>query len=139
MKHEVTQGLIAVVFGYFTMMVGGFDSLMHSLVVLLILDLLTGSLKAIKKYKFSPTLFVWGIVNMIVHVLVVIGVNYIQIALKLGIPIREGVLWLLIINAGLSFLRNASTFVKGLQPVTKYLATVKLNILKIFTVGDNDG
>ena len=49
-------------------------------------------------------------------------------------PLRETVVIMLLINEGLSVLGNASAFVKGLEPLTKYFESVRINVLKIFTV-----
>jgi hypothetical protein len=67
-------------------------------------------------------------------VIVVVTVNFIQAGSDMVIPLRETVVIMLLINEGISVLGNASTFIKGLEPLTKYFEHVKINIVKIFTV-----
>lgn len=134
MKHEIIHGILSVVGGATAFLLGGFDSLLIALLVVMASDWVTGVLKALKKKKFSASLGLWGIVNKIVALIVVITANFIQIGAGIKLPLRETVVIMLLINEGISTLGNASTFVKGLEPLTKYFESVKINVLKIFTV-----
>lgn len=134
MKHETIQGIVSFLGGCAAFLLGGFDSLLLSLLVVMSADWITGVLKALKKGKFSPVVGLWGIVNKIVSLIVVMTVNFIQSGAGIGLPLRETVVIMLLINEGLSVLGNASAFVKGLEPLTKYFESVKVNVLKIFTV-----
>lgn len=141
MKHETTNiihGVISTISGAFVLLVGGFDQLFIALMVVMGIDWVTGVLKALKKKKFSPNVGLWGIVNKVVTIMVVIAMNYIQNGVGLKIPLRESVLIMLLINEVLSFLRNASTFVKGLEPLSEYFESVKINILKVIKVGEQN-
>lgn len=134
MKHETIQTIVSFLGGCATFLLGGFDSLLISLLVVMSADWITGVLKALKKGKFSPVVGLWGIVNKIVSLIVVMTVNFIQSGAGIGLPLRETVVIMLVINEGLSVLGNASTFVKGLEPLTKYFESVRVNVLKIFTI-----
>ena len=134
MKHETIHGITSVFGGICAFLLGGFDSLLIALLVVMSADWVTGVLKALKKGKFSPVIGLWGLVNKIVSLIVVITVNFIQSGAGIQLPLRETVVIMLLINEGLSVLGNASTFVKGLEPLTKYFESVKINVLKIFTV-----
>lgn len=134
MKHETIHGIASVLGGICAFLLGGFDSLLIALLVVMGSDWVTGVLKALKKGKFSPVIGLWGLVNKIVSLIVVITVNFIQNGAGIQLPLRETVVIMLLINEGLSVLGNASAFVKGLEPLTKYFENVKINVLKIFTV-----
>lgn len=134
MKHETVNGIVSFLGGCAAFLLGGFDILLISLLVVMSADWITGVLKALKKGKFSPVVGLWGMVNKIVSLIVVMTVNFIQSGAGIALPLRETVVIMLLINEGLSVLGNASTFVKGLEPLTKYFETVKVNVLKIFTV-----
>lgn len=139
MKNETIHAFFSVILGSLTFLVGGFGSLMMALLIVMGVDWLTGVLKSLKERKFSPSLGLWGIVNKIVSILVVITVNFLQSGAGIQLPLRETVIIMLLINEGLSVLRNSSYFVSGLEPLTKYFESVKLNVLKIFTVvSDSD-
>lgn len=133
---DLIHTITSLLGGFVAYLVGGFGSLFIGLVVLCFIDWLLGGLKAGKNHTFSYTLFLWGFVNKLVVVIIIIGVNFIQLAMNLPFPARESVIMLLLINESLSMLRNASAFVKGLEPITVIFENVKLNILKIFKVGD---
>lgn len=136
MKHETLHGLASVAGGVCAFLLGGFDSLLIALLVVMGADWLTGVLKSLKQKKFSPVVGLWGIVNKLVSLIVVVTVNWVQSGASLQLPLRETVVVMLLINEGLSVLGNSSAFVKGLEPLTKYFESVKVNVLKIFTVGD---
>lgn len=135
MKNE-TMHSIGILGGVVSFLVGGFDQLFYSLLVMMVADWVTGVLKALKNGKFSPLHGLWGIVNKIVCVIVVISVNFIQLSMKTQLPLREVVVTMLTINEFLSLLKNSSTFVKGLKPLTKYFESVRINILKVFTIDE---
>lgn len=134
MKHETTHTVFSFLGGCAAFLLGGFDSLLVALLVVMSADWITGVLKALKKGKFSPVVGLWGIVNKIVSLLVVVTVNSFQNGMVVEFPIRETVIIMLLINEGLSVLSNASTFVKGLEPLTKYFEKVRLNTIKVFKV-----
>jgi toxin secretion/phage lysis holin len=134
MKHETIQGAISFLGGCAAFLLGGFDSLLVALLVVMGADWITGVLKALKKGKFSAVVGLWGLVNKLVALIVVVTVNFIQAGSDMVIPLRETVVIMLLINEGISVLGNASTFIKGLEPLTKYFEHVKINIVKIFTV-----
>lgn len=134
MKHETMQGAASLLGGCAAFLLGGFDSLLLALIIVMGVDWLTGVLKSLKKNKFSPIVGLWGIINKTVSLMVVITVHFIQTGTGVQLPLRETVIVMLLINEGLSVLGNASTFVKGLEPLTKYFESMKVNVLKIFTV-----
>lgn len=134
MKHETTQGIVSFLGGCAAFLLGGFDSLLISLLVVMSADWITGVLKALKKGKFSPIVGLWGIVNKIVSLIVVMTANFIQSGANIALPLRETIVIMLLVNEGLSVLGNASTFVKGLEPLTKYFESVKVNVVKVFAI-----
>lgn len=139
MRNEAIQNGFSFFGGCLAFLVGGFDSLLVALVVVMVIDWVTGAMKALKKGKYSGSVGLWGIANKAAVLLVVSMVNFVQIGLALQLPLRETVIVMLLINEALSVLGNASTFVKGLEPLTKYFETVKVNVIKIFTVGEKVG
>lgn len=134
MKYDYLTKFTSFIIGTFTYLLGGFDVLLISLCVVMCADWLTGVLKALKKGRFSYDVGVWGIVNKIVSLVVVIVVNAVQQGVSIGLPIRETVLVMILINESLSVISNASTFVKGLEPLSKYFEGLKVNAIKLFSV-----
>ncbi len=138
MKNNLLEGCGGFIGGCLIYAVGGFDHLFTSLLVLMLLDWFIGGLKSFKLKQFSSSAFIWGFVNKIVAILVVVAINFVQIAMELNIPVRETVLTLLLLNEVLSVLRNASKFVTGLEFLSDYFETIKINVLNIFKISTQD-
>lgn len=134
MKFDYINSFFSFILGGLAFLVGGFDNLLVALLVLMGCDWLTGILKALKKGKFSAIVGLWGIVNKVVALIVVIAINFVQTGAAINLPLRETVLVMLLINEALSTLANASTFVKGLEPLTKYFEDMRLKTLKVFSI-----
>jgi toxin secretion/phage lysis holin len=132
--QKYTYETTSIFGGVCTFLLGGFDTLIVALLIVMLADWITGALKALKKRKFSPTIGLWGIVNKLVILIIIVTVNFMQQGINIPLPLRETLIVMLLINEGLSVLRNASAFVKGLEPLTKYFENVKVNAIKIFTV-----
>jgi toxin secretion/phage lysis holin len=124
----------SVLGGICAFLLGGFDTLIVALLIVMLADWVTGVLKAFKKRKFSPTIGLWGIVNKLVVLIIIVAMNFVQQGLAIPLPLRETVVVMILINEGLSVLRNASTFVKGLEPITKYFEHIRINAIKVFIV-----
>lgn len=134
MKFDYINSFFSFLFGGLAFVMGGFDNLLIALLMVMMCDWLTGVLKALKKGKFSAVVGLWGIVNKVVALIVVVAINFVQSGMAINLPIRETVIVMLLINETLSTLANASTFVKGLEPLTKYFEDMRLKTLKIFSV-----
>lgn len=85
---------------------GGMDKIMWALLILIVLDYITGLLKAIYNKELSSEIGFKGIIRKIL-ILIVIGVSV--IVQNFGIPaIREIVIMFFAINEAISLLENAS-------------------------------
>ena len=136
--YKILNSMVTIFLASLSYLVGGFDELFTAMIVICLANWITGSLKALKKGKFSPIAFVWGFVNNLIMIIIVIVVNFVQSSMDLPIPLREITLWLLTINLAISVIQNSSVFIKGLEPLSKYLDTVKIKIIKIITIGDDE-
>lgn len=97
---------LGVVGGIIVYLLGGWDTLIMTLVCLMCLDYTTGILKGIYNKKLSSKTGRQGIIKKIVTLIVV----SLAVALeKLGIPaMREMVIMFFAVNEGISILENAS-------------------------------
>lgn len=94
--------------GYY---LGGWDILLKAILIFMILDFLTGWLKAIFYKKLSSEVGAKGIIKKVV-VFMIIGVaNILQKMLGENIPLRETVIMFYCINEILSIIENAACFV----------------------------
>jgi len=96
----------ATVGGVFVYLFGGWDVFIITLLILMILDYVSGILKAIYKKELSSKVG-WG--GIIKKVLTLIVVCVAVMCEKIGIPaIREITIMFFVVNEGLSILENAS-------------------------------
>jgi toxin secretion/phage lysis holin len=101
----------AVIGGFFCQWLGGWDAILKALVALVILDYITGVLKAIATKTLSSEIGFRGpIKKIIIFVVVATGV-IVQSVIGDSVPIREIVIIFFICNEGISLLENASEFI----------------------------
>jgi toxin secretion/phage lysis holin len=103
---------------------GGMDKLLVALLIFVILDYVTGLLKAIYNKKLSSEIGFKGIVKKVM-IIIVVGVS-VTLENNFGIPaIREIVIMFFAINEAISLLENASQM--GL-PIPEKLKNVLLQL-----------
>ena len=102
--------LFGLVGGVITGILGGWDVLTHAIVVLVIVDYLTGISKAFVNKEVSSAVGFKGIFKKIL-IFVVIAVSVeMQKIIGDGVPLREIVIMFYIANEGISFIENVSEF-----------------------------
>ena len=102
--------LFGLVGGVITGILGGLDVLTHAIVVLVIVDYLTGIGKAFVNKEVSSAVGFKGIFKKIL-IFVVIAVSVeMQKIIGDGVPLREIVIMFYIANEGISFIENVSEF-----------------------------
>lgn len=100
-----------VVGGFFARYLGGYDDILRALVILVVLDYITGVLKAISTKTLSSAVGFRGLIKKIlIFAVVATGVS-VQIIVGDTIPLREIVIIFFICNEAISLLENASQFV----------------------------
>lgn len=100
-----------IVGGFLCQWLGGWDVILKALVVLIILDYITGVLKAIVTKTLSSQVGFIGLIRKIVIFIVVATAVTVQSVVGDAIPLREIVIIFFICNEGISLLENASEFV----------------------------
>ncbi len=110
--------------GILAFLFGGFDVLLCALIVLIILDYITGVIKAFKLKMVSSEIGFIGLLKKIVVVIVVVLSTVMQHVLKEAIPLREVVITFFICNEGISILENAAEFI----PIPTRLKKVLLQL-----------
>lgn len=90
---------------------GGWDVILRALVVLVVLDYVTGVLKAIYNKKLSSEIGFKGLIKKIIVFIVVATAVIVQSVIGDSIPLREIVIIFFVCNEGISLLENASEFV----------------------------
>ncbi len=91
--------------------------MLKSILVLVILDVITGWIKAICNHNLSSDVGFKGVLKKIVIFIIIVLANIIQSLLSQKIPLRETVIMFYILNESLSILENAAYFI----PIPKKL------------------
>lgn len=100
-----------IVGGFLCQWLGGWDVILKALVGLVILDYITGVLKAIYLKKLSSAIGFKGLIRKITIFIVVATAVIIQSVVGNSIPLREIVIIFFVCNEGISLLENASEFI----------------------------
>lgn len=116
--------VIGVVGGFLCKHLGGFDMLLGVIVTLVILDYLTGILKAIYNKQLSSEIGYKGIVKKIFIFIVIATAYEIQKVTGDSIALREMTLVFFICNESISLLENASEFI----PIPTQLKNVLIQL-----------
>lgn len=97
--------------GFLCQHLGGWDVILKALVTLVILDYVTGVLKAIATKTLSSAIGFKGLIRKIIIFIVVATAVIVQSVIGDSIPLREIVIIFFVCNEGISLLENASEFI----------------------------
>lgn len=125
--------VLATILGYISKFLGGFDSLLITLVVLIVVDYATGVIGAVYEKKLSSAIGYKGIIKKVLMILVVGVAVTLQRILPDGLPLREITILFFIANEGLSILENAAKII----PLPKKLKSVLLQLKEKEDSDDN--
>ncbi len=105
---------------------GGFDATLQSLIIVIVIDYITGIIKSYKNKELSSKIGVFGIIKKVCFLfLVAIGVVVDRVTNANGL-IRNFVIYYLIANEGLSILENLGNIgVPIPDPLKKALQQLK--------------
>ena len=120
--------------GFLCKILGGYDDILRALVVLVILDYITGVLKGIVTKTLSSAVGFKGLIKKVFIFIVVATGVIVQVIVGDTIPLREMVIIFFICNEAISLLENSSEFV----PIPKKLKDTLIQIRNKVEEGDND-
>lgn len=113
-----------VIGGFLITFWGGWDSLIAALIALMVIDYITGVVKAIYLKKLSSEIGYRGLIKKILILIVVGAAVVLQSVLPQNIPLREITIMFFVCNEGISILENAATMI----PIPKKLKDVLLQL-----------
>ena len=102
---------IGIIGGNLVHLLGGMDAILHALIYMVIMDYVTGLLKAWKSRNIDSRVGFQGLVTKIIIFIVVAVSVEIEKVLGSNLPLRETVIMFYLTNEGISFLENISTFI----------------------------
>ena len=111
---------IGIIIGFLTSLIGGVDELFTMLIIMIIIDLISGIMKAIENKNINGEKFYKGGFRKISIFLVIVVGAQIELYLGSGIPLRSISITYYIISEGISFIENISYFVDLPEPFIKY-------------------
>ncbi len=103
--------LLSIFGGIVVRLLGGLDQLLDVFLFLIIVDFITGWIKAIATKELSSRIGMLGIAKKVTMLFVVAVAVRIEKVVGNNLPIREMVLIFYIANEGLSFFENIATFI----------------------------
>lgn len=113
-----------VIGGFLISFLGGWDSLIAALVALIVIDYVTGVIKAVYLKKLSSEIGYRGLMKKALVLIVVGAAVVLQTVLPENIPLREITILFFVCNEGISILENAAVMI----PVPKKLKDVLLQL-----------
>lgn len=116
--------IVGIVGGFICKHLGGFDMLLGVIITLVVLDYLTGILKAIYNKQLSSEVGYKGIIKKIFIFIVIATAYEIQKVVADSIPLREMTLMFFIANEAISLLENAGEFI----PIPEQLRNVLVQL-----------
>jgi len=90
---------------------GGMDAILHALVALVIVDYLTGLLKAWNLKEISSRIGFLGLIKKVLIFVVIAVAVEVEHVIGDAVPLREVVIMFYLANEGISFLENVSVFI----------------------------
>lgn len=117
----ITGGIVG---GFLCKIFGGYDILLKALIVFIILDYITGVLKAIYTKTVSSQTGFKGLIRKFLILIVVVVAVTIEGVLGDAIPIREITITFFLCNEGISLLENASEFI----PIPEKLKSIFIQL-----------
>ena len=117
---RILKVVFAAVGGFFSYVLGGFDSLLIALLSLMILDYISGIVKAIYNKNLNSTIGFRGLLKKVMILLVVVLVSVLQKAISGVIPLRDIVLMFYIANEGISIIENLGAVIPIPEKVKQF-------------------
>lgn len=103
-----TSTVIGIVGGFFAALFGKWDSILWALLVIMVLDYLTGVIKAIYTKTMSSEIGFKGLLKKITVLIIVALSNVLQQITGDNVAIREIVIMFYVANEGISVLENVA-------------------------------
>lgn len=108
---NVAKMIFGLVGGVISGIIGGWDTLTHAMVFLLIMDYLTGVGKSVINKQLSSAVGFIGLFKKVLIFVVIAVAVEMQKVIGNGIPLREIVIMFYIANEGISLVENVSEFI----------------------------
>lgn len=116
---------VSVIGGVVVGWLGGMDVMLHALMVLVVVDYVTGLAKAIKLHELDSRVGFFGLIRKVLIFVVVAVAVEMEKVLGNAIPLREIVIMFYVANEGISFLENISEFLNFPQKMKDVFTQIR--------------
>lgn len=113
---SIAAGIIG---GLAASLFGSLDKILWALIILMVLDYITGIIKAIYSKTLSSEIGFKGLLRKILILVIIALANVIQVLVGDNIAIREIVIMFYIANEGISILENAAVILPSMPEKLK--------------------
>lgn len=120
--ENIRMGFVAVI-TLASQLCGGYDQLLHAMVIFVAIDYFTGVVRAAYEKKLNSRIGAWGIVRKVALFGVVAVANEIDLLLGLGHILRAATIAFFLSNEGISLLGNIAALGVPIPP--KLLQTLE--------------
>lgn len=117
---KIFNYVVAVFIGIFTSLFGAIDETFIMLMIIMLMDIISGVMKAIYNKSINSAKFYEGGIRKIAIFLVVIVASKLELYMLDSVPLRSITIGYYIINEGLSFIENISEFIDLPNEFIKY-------------------
>ncbi len=107
--NRTIEIILSSIFSIFTYLIGGFDSLFITLLILIVIDYITGICKAIYKKELSSKISLKGIIKKFGYICIIILSTVVDLLINdENMALRSLMIYFFIANEGISILENWS-------------------------------
>lgn len=111
--------ITGIVGGLAASLFGQLDTILWALIILMVLDYITGIIKAIYSKTLSSEIGFKGLLRKVLILIIVAVANVVQVLVGDNIAIREIVIMFYIANEGISILENAAVIMPNMPEKLK--------------------
>lgn len=122
--------IITIIGGVISFLVGGFDGISTFLLILMLLDIITGFIKAVFEKKLDPHIMYFGGMKKLSIIIVIYITVLIDKTFIINFVLRDIVIMYFITNEGISFIENISYFIDLPDEFTQFFNNINKEGLK---------
>lgn len=114
---------VSIIFGYMSYLLGGFDTIIQTLLILIICDFISALCGAIKEGTLSSKKCSDGVMKKVMYFVVIVTAVACQKIFP-DTPLRDSVTMFFIASEGISIIENVSKFIKLPTNLIKFFENI---------------
>lgn len=122
--------IITIIGGVISFLVGGYDGISTFLLILMLLDIITGFIKAVFEKKLDPHIMYFGGMRKLSIIIVIYITVLIDKTFIINFVLRDIVIMYFITNEGISLIENISYFIDLPDEFTQFFNNINKEGLK---------